>query len=65
MCIRDRSTILACRVISLVVPGPQKAAAVAAMLDGPVTTACPASVLRGHPDAVMFVDEAAASQVSR
>jgi glucosamine-6-phosphate deaminase len=59
------STILACRVISLVVPGPQKAAAVAAMLDGPVTTACPASVLRGHPDAVMFVDEAAASQVSR
>ena len=59
------STIRACRVISLVVPGPHKAVAVAAMLDGPVTTACPASVLRGHPDAVMFVDEAAIAQVTR
>ena len=59
------STILACRVITLVVPGPQKAAAVAAALDGPVTTACPASALREHPDAAMFIDEAAASQVRR
>ena len=59
------STIRACRVISLVVPGPQKAAAVAAMLDGPVSTACPASVLRGHPDAMLFVDEDAATGVSR
>lgn len=59
------STIRACRVVSLVVPGPQKAAAIAAMLDGPVTTACPASVLRGHPDAVLFVDEAAASLAKR
>jgi glucosamine-6-phosphate deaminase len=58
------STIRACRVISLVVPGPQKAAAVAGTLNGPVTTACPASVLRGHPDAVLFVDEAAASLVN-
>ena len=59
------STILACRVITLVVPGPQKAVAVAAALDGPVTTACPASALRDHPDAAMFIDEAAASQVKR
>lgn len=57
------STIRACRVISLVVPGPQKAAAVAATLDGPISTACPASVLRGHPDVVLFVDEDAASLV--
>jgi len=46
------------------VPGPQKAAAVAATLDGPVTTACPASVLRDHPDAVLFVDEDAASLIA-
>ena len=59
------STIRACRVISLVVPGPLKAVAIAAMLDGPVSTACPASVLRGHPDAVLFVDEAAASAARR
>jgi glucosamine-6-phosphate deaminase len=59
------STILASGAISVVVPGPQKAAAVAATLDGPIETACPASALRRHPDAVLFVDEAAASQVSR
>ena len=57
------SALRAARVISLVVPGPQKAAAIAAMLDGPITTACPASILRGHPDAAMFVDEAAATLV--
>ena len=59
------STILASRAISVVVPGPQKAAAVAATLDGPIETACPASALRRHPDAVLFVDEAAASEVQR
>lgn len=57
------SAIRAAGVISLAVPGPQKAVAIAAMLDGPVTTACPASVLRGHPNAALFVDEAAASRV--
>lgn len=59
------SALRASRVVSLVVPGPQKAAAVAATLDGPVSTACPASVMRSHPDAVLFVDEAAASQIRR
>lgn len=59
------STIRACRAISLVVPGPQKAVAIAAMLDGPVTTACPASILRSHPDAVMFIDEDAASLIGQ
>jgi glucosamine-6-phosphate deaminase len=59
------SAILASRVISVVVPGAQKAAAVAATLDGPISTACPASALRRHPDAVLFVDEAAASLITR
>ncbi|MEO8228608.1 MAG: glucosamine-6-phosphate deaminase [Chloroflexota bacterium] len=53
------STILASRALSVVVSGAQKAAAVAWTLDGPIETACPASVLRRHPDAVLFVDEAA------
>ncbi len=57
------STIRGCRVVALVVPGPQKAIAVAAALDGPISAACPASILRGHPDAVLFVDESAASLV--
>jgi glucosamine-6-phosphate deaminase len=57
------SAILASRAISVVVPGAQKAAAVAATLQGPIGTACPASGLRRHPDAVLFVDEAAISGV--
>jgi glucosamine-6-phosphate deaminase len=59
------STILACRVISLVVPGAQKAAAVAATLEGPLSTACPASVLRDHPDASLFIDRDAGSLIDR
>ena len=55
------STILAARAISVVVPGPAKAAAVARTLDGPIEVACPASALRRHPDVAMFVDEAAAT----
>jgi glucosamine-6-phosphate deaminase len=59
------SALLGSRVISLAVPGSHKAPAVAAALDGPITTACPASALRGHPDATLFLDEAAASRVTR
>ncbi len=59
------SALLASRVISLAVPGAQKARAVAATLDGPIATACPSSVLRTHPDATLFLDEAAASLVAR
>jgi glucosamine-6-phosphate deaminase len=43
-----------------VVPGPRKAAAVASALRGNISTACPASILRTHPSATLFVDEAAA-----
>jgi glucosamine-6-phosphate deaminase len=53
------SAILASRAISVVVPGPQKAAAVTRTLDGPIETSCPASALRRHHDAVLFVDRAA------
>jgi glucosamine-6-phosphate deaminase len=59
------SVLLASRVISVAVPGPQKAPAVAAALDGPITTTCPASALREHPDATLFLDEAAASRIAR
>jgi glucosamine-6-phosphate deaminase len=55
------SAILATRSISVVVPGAQKAEAVARTLDGPIETACPASALRRHPDAVLFLDPPAFS----
>ena len=44
-----------------IVPGPAKRAAIAAALEGPVTTACPASILRRHRDATLFLDEDSAA----
>ena len=38
------------------VPGRTKAAAVAATLNGPVTTDCPSSILRRHPDCTLYTD---------
>ena len=38
------------------VPGPGKAAAVGRMFKGPVETKCPASILRFHPDCIVFLD---------
>jgi glucosamine-6-phosphate deaminase len=43
------------------VNGVQKSAAVRAALEGPIAEACPASALRRHPGAILFLDEAAAS----
>lgn len=40
----------------VVVPGPTKRQAVRATLEGPIATACPASVLRQHPNAALFLD---------
>jgi glucosamine-6-phosphate deaminase len=48
-----------------IVPGPAKRAAVKAALDGPVTTACPASILRRHTNATLFLDEESAALVER
>ena len=42
------------------VNGEHKAAAVQAALEGPIEEACPASALRRHPSAVLFLDPAAA-----
>lgn len=44
-----------------VVPTARKAEAVRATLLGPIGPACPATLLRRHPNAHLFVDEAAAS----
>jgi glucosamine-6-phosphate deaminase len=44
-----------------IVPGPAKTAAVTAALEGPLTTSCPASILRRHPDARLFLDRASAA----
>ncbi|GGD95725.1 glucosamine-6-phosphate deaminase [Paenibacillus nasutitermitis] len=38
------------------VPGVTKAAAVSATLNGPITTQCPSSILRRHPDCTLYTD---------
>ncbi len=44
-----------------IVPGPAKRAAITAALTGPVTTACPASILRRHRDATLYLDDDSAA----
>jgi glucosamine-6-phosphate deaminase len=55
------ATITAAAQILLVATGDAKASAVAAMLDGPVGTTCPATALRGHPHVTVVADAAALS----
>lgn len=57
-------TIREARRLVLVAHGTQKAAAVAALVEGPVTVECPASVLKLHPAVSVIVDESAASRLS-
>lgn len=47
--------------IICVVPGPLKAQAVKAALEGPVEESCPASILRTRSGAVLYLDSASAS----
>ncbi len=58
-------TILDADRLVLVASGSHKADAVAAALEGPVSEACPASVLQRHPDATVIVDRAAAGELPR
>ena len=46
-----------------VVPTDRKAHAVNNALNGPVETACPASILRNHKNAVMYLDKDSASKI--
>ena len=53
-------TLMSGRTVVCVVPGTRKAAAIATTLRGNISTDCPASILRTHPAATLFIDEAAA-----
>lgn len=56
-------TILDAREILLLATGAAKAGAVARMVEGPVTAACPASALQLHPRTTVLIDAAAASDL--
>ena len=49
--------ILSAAFIYCMVPGPTKAEAVRRAIQGPLSTGCPASILRIHSDALLFLDE--------
>lgn len=55
------ATILDHRCLVVIAQGLGKARAVADMIEGPVTTSCPASLLQRHPDVTVVLDAAAAS----
>ncbi len=57
--------ILSSRFIFCMVPAPSKAEAVRKALEGPVTTDCPASILRKHQNAILFLDYDSASLIKK
>ena len=54
-------TLLSAPWIYCMVPGPRKAPAVKRTLDGEIATECPATILRRHERAVLFLDKDSAS----
>lgn len=56
-------TILDAQRVLLVAQGEAKADAVAAMVEGPLSSMCPASALQMHASATVIVDRAAASRL--
>jgi glucosamine-6-phosphate deaminase len=57
-------TILESRKVVLLATGENKADAIKATVEGPLTAACPASALQLHEKAILIIDEAAASKLS-
>jgi glucosamine-6-phosphate deaminase len=49
-------TILRVPKLIVSVPGPRKAKIVRQMLAEPISTVCPATILRTHPDATVYLD---------
>jgi len=55
--------IMRAKTISCVVPDERKAQAVYETLYGKISTVCPASILRRHQNAILWLDEGAATKV--
>ncbi len=58
-------TIMARPKLFAIVPGPAKRQAIKSTIAGPVATTCPASILRRHPDAHLFIDSDSAELLVR
>jgi len=57
------TAIMNCKHISCVVPDERKAEAVFNTLNAEISTACPATILRTHPDCILYLDEGSASKL--
>ncbi len=57
-------SIMKAKKIIFIATGASKAQAVYDMIKGPVTPACPASILQQHDDVTVFIDEAAAAKLN-
>lgn len=57
-------TIFSAKFIYCMVPGPTKAGAVKKMLEEPITTSCPATILRRHENAILFLDQDSAKNIA-
>jgi glucosamine-6-phosphate deaminase len=55
--------LLSAHVVSVVVPGPRKAEAVLQTLQGPIAESCPATGLRRHKGATLYLDRDSARLV--
>lgn len=55
--------LMSCKKVICIVPTERKAEAVYNTLFGPISESCPASVLRMHPDATLFLDKEAAKLI--
>ena len=45
------------------VPGSRKAAIMRRTIEEPVSTACPATILRTHPDATVYLDDDSSAEL--
>lgn len=53
--------VLKSNEILAIVPGPRKAAAIRACLEGPISPEAPASILRTHPNTAIYLDNESAA----
>lgn len=58
-------SLFAGRYLFCMVPGEKKAAAVKRAVEGKIEEACPASILRRHPNAILYVDEASGALLGK
>lgn len=57
--------LMRAKYLSVVVPGTRKAEAVRETINGDISTKCPATVLRTHENAVLFLDKDSASMLEQ